>query len=171
MNSKKYFITASIIFLFLLSACSDNNDNNPSVEPSEPLKILSIGGSRVEGNHPTYESYRYELWKNLISHNWNVDFVGYLEDEASYPEHMGLTFDPDHAGVAGFMTTNVLDIIQDILNEEADVILMDIYMPEMDGTQATQVILERYPEAKIIATTACVVKTEKTKITFIISFS
>ena len=46
---------------------------------------------------------------------------------------------------------------------QPDLILMDIYMPEMDGMATTQAIMGSNPKAKIIATTACVVTTEKTK--------
>ena len=161
MNIRNLAVLASILILSLLSACSDNDDNNSSVEPAEPLKILTIGGSRVAGDHPTYESYRYELWKNLITENWNVDFVGYLEDAATYPEYMGQTFDPDHAGIAGLMTPNVINNIQDILSEETDVVLMDIggndllngTSPEETVAKVNEIIdliQEKYPNVTVI---------------------
>ncbi len=44
--------------------------------------------------------------------------------------------------------------IESFLKNEPDLILMDILMPVMDGIEATVKILEKNPEAKIIAITA-----------------
>jgi len=38
-------------------------------------------------------------------------------------------------------------------NQEADLVLMDIRMPVMDGIEATKKILEKYPRVKVIALT------------------
>ena len=35
-----------------------------------------------------------------------------------------------------------------------DIILMDLVMPEMDGIEATKLIMEKWPEAKIIIVTS-----------------
>ena len=37
---------------------------------------MSLGSSRVEGERPNFESYRYELWKKLIDNNFTFDFIG-----------------------------------------------------------------------------------------------
>lgn len=75
----------------------------------------------------------------------------------------------DHAmvrkGLATFLkVTQDLELVGEASNgEEAlrvcekvrpDVILMDLVMPRMDGTEATQAILERWPEVQIIALTS-----------------
>jgi CheY-like chemotaxis protein len=50
-------------------------------------------------------------------------------------------------------------------NKKYDIIFMDIQMPEMDGIEATKIILETYKEKspRIIAMTAAVMKGDKEK--------
>lgn len=48
---------------------------------------------------------------------------------------------------------NGIELLKVLENQETDVVLMDIKMPEMDGLMATKQILEKYPEIKIIALT------------------
>jgi two-component system, NarL family, response regulator LiaR len=75
----------------------------------------------------------------------------------------------DHAmvrkGLATFLkVTQDLELVGEASNgEEAlrlcekarpDVILMDLMMPKMDGTEATQAILKRWPQVQIIALTS-----------------
>jgi DNA-binding NarL/FixJ family response regulator len=48
---------------------------------------------------------------------------------------------------------NGIELLEMLKNQETDVVLMDIKMPEMDGILATKQILEKYPEIKIIALT------------------
>jgi len=36
---------------------------------------------------------------------------------------------------------------------KADLVLMDVHMPEMDGAMTTRVLLERYPDTKVVAWT------------------
>ncbi len=55
-------------------------------------KILCLGDSRVEGSE-TYDSYRYELWKDLIDCSWDFDFVGAEIDPILYPSYQNNTFD------------------------------------------------------------------------------
>ena len=49
---------------------------------------------------------------------------------------------------------NGLEAINLCHKERPDVILMELMMPEMDGIAATQAILEKYPEIKVIAMTS-----------------
>ena len=55
-------------------------------------KILCLGDSRVEGSE-TYDSYRYEFWKDLIDCDWNFDFVGSEIDPILYPTYQNFIFD------------------------------------------------------------------------------
>ena len=45
---------------------------------------------------------------------------------------------------------NGLEVVRAVRKEKPDVILMDIWMPEMDGVVCTQIIKENYPDIKII---------------------
>lgn len=45
--------------------------------------------------------------------------------------------------------------------KKPDLVLMDVMMPKMNGVEATNVILEKYPEIKVVAVTAY--KTHKGK--------
>jgi len=100
------------------------NNIEPIISKNEitenDIRILALGDSRVDGNQPDYESYRYELWKLLIGDGWNVDMVGPITDDGSYLPHLGQTFDPDHAGVGGFKTTHVLDNLDRVMEDASD---------------------------------------------------
>lgn len=89
---------------------------------------MPVGDSRVQGAHPIFESYRYELWKLLVNSEVEFDLAGNRKDAASYPEFMGKSFDPDHAGVSGYTTTDVLNAMNDIRAAVADpdIILLGI---------------------------------------------
>lgn len=48
---------------------------------------------------------------------------------------------------------NGLEALESCKNNEIDIIVMDVNMPEMDGIQATKAIKEKYPNIKILALT------------------
>ncbi len=89
-------------------------DNNPNVSIN---KIMPLGASRVEGARPIFESYRYELWKDLIDGDFTFDYIGTMDDNASYPEYSGANFDMDHEGRGGFTSAQILNGIEDWLNQ------------------------------------------------------
>lgn len=143
MNSKKVFPLVIILALLFATSCkveveqetlmSSNTDNNGGGDNSNitfPVDgtILPLGDSRVEGAHPTYESYRYELWKNLVDRNWSFDFVGSRIEEGAYPSYNGLDFDVDHEGTGGATTEDIIAILQNILTptNAPDVVLLGI---------------------------------------------
>lgn len=115
----KLFIISLIIF-----SCNDENaiiqiDTTASL-PVVTTKIMPLGASRVEGDRPNYESYRYELWKLLIDGNWDFDYVGTQTDNAEYPTYSGLNFDTDHEGRGGWTAELILSQIENWLNEVED---------------------------------------------------
>ncbi len=123
-----------IIVLISISLLSCSNDDNIVPEPiptqiiGEGIKILPLGDSRVQGSKPAFESYRYELWKNLVANNWTFDFSGPLIDGISNPRFMDKDFDTNHAGVGGFKTEHVLTNIHQVIEDAGvpDVVLLGI---------------------------------------------
>lgn len=92
------------------------------------LIIISSCNKDNEQNNDSYESYRYELWKNLIDNNYNFDFIGREKDYGTYPLYAGLEFDNDHEGSGGFESEDVLANIDEILTTIAspDIVLLSI---------------------------------------------
>ena len=90
--------------------------------------ILPLGDSRVAGDRPVYESYRYELWKNLLDNGWTFDLVGDQLDGAEYPAYNSLSFDPDHAGVSGATSGQTLTRVRETITVEnaPDIVLLGI---------------------------------------------
>ena len=109
--------TLTTIFIFsLIFGCSNDKDSPKPISTSIN-KIMTLGASRVEGSRPDYESFRYNLWKNMIENNWTFDFIGTQSDEASYPPFNGFDFDIDHEGRGGWTSGQILDGIGDWLTE------------------------------------------------------
>lgn len=103
----KIIITGISLLIFI--ACSSDNETAPQPPNTNINKILPLGASRVEGAKPLYESYRYELWKDLKENGWNFDFIGTQSDEASYPLFNSNTFDKDHEGRGGWTSEQILN--------------------------------------------------------------
>ncbi|MEO0898280.1 MAG: GDSL-type esterase/lipase family protein [Bacteroidota bacterium] len=120
-------IIPSFLVLSLMFACEPEVVGpNPSNSPST-IEILPLGDSRVEGFRPVHESYRYDLWKNLVENDWDIDFIGSRKDEGTYPEVNGRSFDPDHQSLGGEMTTGLLETLNDIeFQQVPDVALLGI---------------------------------------------
>lgn len=125
-------LNKALLFLsfFLITIACNKEDAIEIIDPSTvegAIKIMPLGDSRVEGARPDFESYRYELWKNIIDNNLVVDFVGERKDEANYATYQGNNFDRDHEGTGGAVTDDILATIQDITVEDApDIVLLDI---------------------------------------------
>ncbi len=144
-NPKQHKLLIAFLAILLLnfSLGCHNNDKNPISITNDGPKLLTLGDSRVEGNRPEFESYRYELWKNIISNNKEVDFIGPLRDEASYPQFMDMSFDFDHAGVGGFTTSDVLSTLNTALSSgKPDIALLGIGGNDLLGGIAVSTAIE-----------------------------
>jgi len=117
---------AILLSLFFLTACETNDDMTPKPQSNSINKIMPLGASRVEGARPEYESYRYELWKDLTENDWIFDFIGTQSDEASYPEFESSSFDIDHEGRGGWTSGEILDGLDEWLNQTGspDIVLL-----------------------------------------------
>jgi hypothetical protein len=114
--AKEPKILAIGITLFMFNSC-DAIEVKPKPTSNSINKIMSLGASRVEGNRPDYESFRYELWKDLTQNNWTFDYIGTQSDAASYPTFNNSDFDIDHEGRAGWTSWEILNGISTWLAE------------------------------------------------------
>ena len=105
------FLLAAI----LLSGC--DNGVEPEPPSTSANKIMPLGASRVEGARPLFESYRYELWKQLSDGTKEFDFIGTVNDESTYPAHNGLEFDEDHEGRSGWTSGQINANLEDWLSQ------------------------------------------------------
>lgn len=98
-------MTASIS---MLSSCK-KEQTEPYTKPKSTSenKIMILGASRVEGNTPIHESFRYELWKLLKNSSLTFDFIGTKTDPCSYPLSNSESFDPDHEGHGGWSARDI----------------------------------------------------------------
>jgi len=99
--TRRYTSILAILSMLVLLGCERLNQD-PSLN-----RILPLGASRVQGERPYYESYRYELWQLLVNDEWDFDFIGTLEDDANYPRHNGKRFDRDLEGRGGWTSTEI----------------------------------------------------------------
>ena len=111
----------------IFNSCNkEENDITPKPQSNSINKILPLGASRVEGARPEYESFRYELWKDLIDNNWSFDFIGTQSDDASYAPFDNNIFDIDHEGRGGRTSGQILDELNSWLSETGtpDIVLL-----------------------------------------------
>ncbi|OEK04586.1 SGNH/GDSL hydrolase family protein [Roseivirga misakiensis] len=113
----KFALIPIVIFSICILACDNEGGTEPKAPSSSINKILPLGASRVEGDRPAYESYRYELWRMLTEANFTFDFIGTETDNASYPSFNGLAFDRDHEGRGGITSGGIRSGLSNWLNE------------------------------------------------------
>ena len=82
-----------------------------------PNKIMPLGASRVQGLTPLFESYRFELWKDLIDGDWDFDYIGTEIETGSYPNYENLSFDPHHQGKMSWTSEKIFEELESILHE------------------------------------------------------
>lgn len=115
---KPLFILIALVSLFS-SHKDDSILNRHHSTNYQEQKILPLGASRVEGNSPIYESYRYELWKDLVAHHLRFDFVGSKTDDSNYPMFNNLTFDNNHQGTSGYTSGQILQELTNWINQSS----------------------------------------------------
>ena len=97
------------ISLMMFNACDKDDDSTTPIPQSTSInKILPLGASRVEGARPEFESFRYELWKDLKENDWTFDFIGTQSDNASYTTFNSENFDINHEGRGGWTSGEIL---------------------------------------------------------------
>mgnify|MGYP001549050893 CR=1 FL=1 len=124
----------AFIYCLGLSSCGENDDCENLSSTASTIEILTLGDSRVEGATPEFESYRYELWKNLVNNNWDFDLMGSRIDAGSYEKLNGLCFDNEHEGTGGATTSDNLDILQSVtFSQVPEVALVGIGGNDLTG--------------------------------------
>jgi len=114
LKATRLLVFTMVVGLFL-SSCEEDISGTEKPKSTSLNKIMPLGASRVEGARPEFESFRYELWKLLISEDWDFDYIGSMTDEARYPDFDSMPFDLDHEGRGGWTTGEILGGIHDWL--------------------------------------------------------
>jgi len=90
-----------------------------------------------------FESYRYDLWKNLIDNNKSFDFIGGEVDNYYYPDYLGQSFDRDHQGIGGIETEGVfVDLILSRSVNRKEVVLLGIGINDLFRGDSPQTIMK-----------------------------
>ena len=120
-----FFLCTVVILLTSCNKEDEEANDEPEfvIQPSTSKnKIMALGASRVEGDRPDYESFRYYLWRLLLEDGKDFDFIGTRVDLSSYPYFQGLPFDPQHEGRRGWTAELIADNLETWLNDaNADV--------------------------------------------------
>lgn len=124
---KEFTIPFKVLYLACIALIFNSciHETESTTQSKSANKIMPLGASRVEGNRPTYESFRYELWKDLTDNGWDFDFIGTKTDKATYPNYNSIKFDMDHEGRGGWTSGDILGGINSWLNEagKPDIVL------------------------------------------------
>lgn len=149
-----FLLTLSLVLFFNCTTTNEHSESNIDLKEktrntskenqrAQTLKILPLGDSRVEGATTNSVSYRYYLWDLLVHAGFNFDFIGTQNDNTNYPPTNSRFFDPDHQGIGGFRTTNVLANIDDVADtvDKPDIVLLGIGGNDLiHGTSVEEVV-------------------------------
>ncbi len=106
------YISIAFLLLILVFGCSEDFNGSDDLTTTPLNTIMALGASRVQGNRPDFEGFRYELWKDLVENNWSIDFIGTQVDDANYPDLDNSSFDRDHEGRGGWTSGQILENIK-----------------------------------------------------------
>lgn len=101
---------------------------------------ISLNSCYDDSKSDSYESYRYELWKLLVQHEFQFELLGTQVDSGSYPKYQEQVFDPAHEGIPGIETEGVLANLNKVLAsvDTPNVVLLGIGINDLtlsdDGT-------------------------------------
>lgn len=73
-----------------------------------------------------------------------------VDDHALFREGIKLLIEQENLGVIAGEAENGQEFLEKLENVKPDLVLMDIQMPVMDGHEATQKALKKYPDLKIL---------------------
>lgn len=125
MMKINFFNIPLLLFILLsISSCTkDDESENASkcVIIEKGTKIMPLGASRVQGFPGIFESYRYELWKDLVDGAFEFDFVGTNKDLWEYESHKNYCFDNEHEGSSGWTAAKINKNIDTWLKSVGDV--------------------------------------------------
>lgn len=126
---KKLLYVGLVLWLTISLGCSSSSSDK-DLEPVVVYKIVPLGDSRVNGSSTGvgHQSYRYELWKLLVSNQWAFDFVGPVVNNETFPDYLGQSFDTDQAGYGGATTTTILNRLDQVIAATGapDIVLLGI---------------------------------------------
>jgi DNA-binding NarL/FixJ family response regulator len=77
-----------------------------------------------------------------------------VDDQILFVESLKIVLEKISADIQVVgVASNGLNALELVEAEKPDVVLMDVRMPEMSGVKCTRIILERYPEVKVLMLT------------------
>jgi len=147
MTFYKGLFFSVLLFLFSCDDSSSLDIQNVDTKNS----ILPMGDSRVAGDRPNYESYRYALWKLLLANDHDFDLIGTREDSGEYPRFMEQRFDGDHQGEGGATTITMVEMEDEISMLQPTVILLGIGGNDLvEGQNDPDIVVETLDRMALI---------------------